>query len=92
MTGSPAANRSDSQPIASASGSPSMAPNVPGANGTRPTPNAVARKTVGANHGTLAVAAGEPPDSAVSGMPTSYRAGEVGMISHPVPSAIQVNF
>jgi hypothetical protein len=28
----------------------------------------------------------------VSGMPTSYRAGEVGMISHPVPFAIQVNF
>jgi hypothetical protein len=38
------------------------------------------------------LAAGEPPDSAVSGMPTSYRAGEVGMISHPVPFAIQVNF
>jgi hypothetical protein len=38
------------------------------------------------------VAAGEPLDSAVSGMQTSYRAGEVGMIPHPVPSAIQVTF
>ena len=64
-----------SQAMPSDSGTPSSAPNVPGAKGTRPMPPAVAASTAGANQGGLASGDGEPGESAAAGMATSYRGG-----------------